>query len=255
MKTTGIIIFIFLFIGMVSLQAQETPAMPENFLVIEEFVQPADLPEFKKVQQEAIDLWKKLNFDLPVFAYSTDVSSFYWVVPFENFAALDQMFAKMDEFSKKVKEEGYDADAKFRDLSTVRQTIIHWNKDLSYHTADYAGQTADNRYCEWTFFYLKAGHEKEMAEAVKKYIEFSENVEENWGWDLYTVSMGYDSPCWIVMDRSESPLSMRKLEASLQENYSDKLNELWGNIQPHLRKMEVVTGWFQPKWSLNFEQE
>lgn len=254
MKTTGIIICMFLLMGIVSLQAQETPAMPENFLVIEEFVQPADLPSFNKVQQEAIELWKKFEFDVSVYAYSTDVSSFYWVVPIENFAALDQVFAKAGELTAKMKDDGYDASKKFRDLSTSRETIIHWNKDLSYHTNDYAGQTRDNRYCEWTFFYLKAGHYKEMAEAVKKYIEFSKNIEQNWGWDLYTVSMGYDSPCWIVMDRAESPLAMRKLEASLQGNHSDKLAELWGNIQPHLRKMEVVTGWFQPDWSLNFEQ-
>ncbi|WP_163322668.1 hypothetical protein [Draconibacterium mangrovi] len=254
MKTTGIIICLFLFMGIVSLQAQETPAMPENFIVFEEFVQPADLPSFNKAQQEAIELWKKFEFDVPVYTYSTDVSSFYWVVPFENFAALDQVFAKVGELTAKMKDSGYDASKKFRDLSTTRETIIHWNKDLSYHTADYAGQTTDNKYCEWTFFYLKSGHDKEMAEAVKKYIEFSKNIDENWGWDLYTVSMGYDSPCWIVMDRAENPLSMRKLESTLQENHSEKLSELWGNIQPHLRKMEVVTGWFQPDWSLNFEQ-
>lgn len=254
MKTTGIIICLFLFMGIVSLQAQEAPAMPENFLVFEEFVQPADLPSFNKMQQEAIDLWKKFEFEVPVYTYRTDVSSFYWVVPFENFAALDQVFAKAGELGEKMKNDGFDSNKKIRDLSTTRETIIHWNKDLSYHTDDYAGQTRDNRYCEWTFFYLKAGHDKEMAEAVKKYIEFSKSTDANWGWDLYTVTLGYDSPCWIVMDRAENPLSMRKLEASLQENYSEKLSELWGNIQPHLRKTEVVTGWFLPDWSINFEQ-
>lgn len=256
MKTTGIIICLSLFLGIVSIQtqAQEEPVMPENFLVFEEFVQPADLPAFSDAQQEAIDLWKKFEFEVPIFTYSTDVSSFYWVVPFENFSALDQMFAKMTELSNKMKEDGYNGEAKFRDLSTTRETIIHWEKDLSYHPDGAEMQTRDNRYCEWTFFYLKAGHQKEMAEAVKKYIEFSENIDEEWSWDLYSVSMGYDSPCWIVMDRADSPLSMRKLEASLQENHTEKLSELWGNIQPHLRKMEVVTGWFQPDWSLNFEQ-
>ena len=254
MKTTAFIVCIFLFMGIVSLQAQEAPVMPENFLVFEEFVQPADLPAFREAQQEAIDLWKKFDFEVPIFTYSTDVSSFYWVVPFENFAALDQMFAKMGELGNKMKEEGYNPEAKFRDLSTTRETIIHWEKDLSYHPSEQMGQSADKPYCEWTFFYLKAGHQKEMAEAVKKYIEFSENIDEEWSWDLYSVSMGYDSPCWVVMDRGENPLAMRKLESTLQENHSEKLTELWGNIQPHLRKMEVVTGWFQPDWSLNTGQ-
>ncbi|WP_319500327.1 hypothetical protein [uncultured Draconibacterium sp.] len=254
MKTTGIIICLFLFMGIVTLQAQETPAMPENFLVIEEFVQPADLPSFNKVQQEAIELWKKFEFDVPVYTYSTDVSSFYWVVPIENFAALDQVFAKAGELTAKMKDDGYDASKKFRDLSTSRETVIHWDKDLSYHPNGYVGQTKENRYCEWTFVYLKAGHEKEMADAIKQYIDFFDSIDETWEWDVYTVSMGYDSPCWILMDRSENSLALKKLESSLQEKYGETFGKLWKNMQPHLRKMDVVTGWFLPDWSMNFEQ-
>lgn len=255
MKTTGIIVCLFLFMGIVSVQAQEAPAMPELYLVMEEFVEPAVAPEFNKVQQEAVDLWKKFELNLTIFTYSTDVSSLYWVAPIENFASLDKMFAEVNKVTAKMKEDGYDASKKFRDLSTTRASVIHWEKDLSYHPDESFMQSRDNRYCEWTFFYLKAGHEEEMAEASKKYIEFYKNIEETWGWDLYTVVLGYDSPCWIVMNRSESPLAMRQLESTLQENHMEKLTELWGNIQPHLRKIEVVTGWFQPTWSMNFEQE
>ncbi|QIA06486.1 hypothetical protein [Draconibacterium halophilum] len=256
MKTTGIIICLFLFMGIVSLQtqAQEAPAMPQTFFVMEEFVEPVNLQEFNKVQQEAVDLWKELEFDVPIYTYRTDMSSFYWVVPIENFGGMDKMFGKVNELSAQMKEKGYDANKKFRDLSTTRETVIHWEIDLSYHPNEEMGQSVDKPYCEWTFFYLKSGHEKELAEAVKKYIEFSKSIEEDWSWDLYSVYMGYDSPCWIVMDRAENPLSMRKLEASLQEKHSEKLGELWKNMQPHLRKMETTTGWFLPKWSLNYEQ-
>ncbi|WP_303925784.1 hypothetical protein [Draconibacterium sediminis] len=254
MKTTGIIICLFLFMGIVSLQAQEAPAMPENFLVFEEFVQPANSEAFNKVQQEAIDLWKELEFDLTFFTYSTDVSSYYWVIPIQNFAAIDQLYAKIGELTTKMKDSGFDAVKKFRDLSTTRETIIHWNKDLSYHPNGNVGQTKENRYCEWTFFYLKAGHEKEMADAIKQYIDFFDSIDETWEWDVYTVSMGYDSPCWILMDRSENSLALKKLESSLQEKYGETFGKLWKNIQPHLRKMDVVTGWFLPDWSMNFEQ-
>ncbi len=235
-------------------QAQETPAMPENFFVMEEFVQPADAPEFNKVQQEAVDLWKKLGFEWPIFTYSTDASSFYWVVPIENFASLDQLFAQVGELTAKMNEAGYDTGKKFWDLSTTRETVIHWVKDLSYHPNGDMMQTRDNSYCEWTFLYLKSGHEMELAGAIKKYIEFMDKVEESWEWDVYTVLLGYDSPCWILMDRAESPLALRQLEATFWEKYSGELEELYKNMQPHLRKTENVTGWFLPNWSLNFEQ-
>jgi len=235
-------------------QAQETPALPENFFVLEEFVQPADAPAFNQVQQEAVDLWKKLGFEWSIFTYATDASSYYWVLPLENFASMDQLFTKVGELQSKMKEAGFDGSKKFRDLSTTREVVIHWAKDLSYHPNGNGVQTSDNRYCEWTFLFLKAGHETEMAEAIKKYIAFMDEVEEDWEWDLYTVTFGYDTPCWILMDRSESPLAMRQFEATIREKYLDKLGELWNNMQPHLRKMDVTTGWFLPNWSLNFEQ-
>ena len=120
MKTTGIIICLSLFLGIVSIQtqAQEAPVLPELYLVIEEFVQPADLPAFSDVQQEAIDLGNKSNVEMSVFAYATDASSFYWVIPIKNFASIDKVIATMAEQGEKMKAEGYDPDKKFRDLST-----------------------------------------------------------------------------------------------------------------------------------------
>ncbi len=254
MKTTGIIVCIFLFMGIVSVQAQEAPAMPEFFFVMEEFVQPADLQAFSKTQQEAVDLWKKFELDLTVFTYATDASSFYWVLPIESFASMDQMFAKVGEVVAKMQEDGYEADKEFRDLSTSRESVIHWEKDLSYHPNGYVGQTTDKKYCEWTFLYLKNGHQKEAAGVIKEYIDYYNSIEETWEWDVYSVSLGYDSPCWIIMDRAENPLALSKLENTLQEKYSDKFGELWKKMQPHLRRMDVTTGWFMPKWSLNYER-
>jgi len=256
MKTTGFIVCIFLFLGIVSLQAQaqEEPAIPEFYFVIEEFVQPADLQAFSKTQQEAVDLWKKFEFDASIFTYATDASSFYWVLPIKNFASMDQLFAKVGELTVKMKEAGYNADKEFRDLSTTRETVIHWEKDLSYHPNGYVGQTTNNKYCEWTFLFLKAGHQKEAAGVVKEYIDFYNSIEDTWEWDIYSVYLGYDSPCWIIMDRAESPLTLSELENTLQEKYPEKFEELWKKMQPHLRKMDVTTGWFMPKWSLNYEQ-
>ena len=256
MKTTGIIVCVFLFMGIVSqpLQAQEAPAMPENFFVIEEFVQPADMPAFTKVQQAAVDQWNKLGFEFPVYAYQTGESSYYWVVPIENFASLDKLFAAANELTGKMKEAGFDTNKEFRDLSTARQTTIHWNKDLSYHPNGDMGQTADKPYCEWTFIYLKAGHEQDVAAVAKKYQEFYNSVEETIDWDIYTVGIGFDTPCWILMYRAENPVVMRENDAAIQQKHSEKLGELWTSFVPHVRKIENQTGWFLPRWSLNYQQ-
>ncbi|WP_346859084.1 hypothetical protein [uncultured Draconibacterium sp.] len=256
MKSSALILLIFLFTGMSSFisQAQEAPVMPTTYYVIEEFVQPADNQTFIKVQQEAVDYWKKFEFDVPIFTYATNSGSYYWVLPIENFAGIDQLFKKAGELTGKMKEAGYDANEKFKDLSTARQMVIHWSKDLSYHPDGMMGQTANNTYCEWTFMYLKPGHEKEATEAAQKYKAFYDSVEETSDWDVYTVWMGYDTPCWILMSRAESEMAMLEQETKLQAKYSEKFQELWNNFSVHVRKIENQKGWFLPNWSLNFEQ-
>lgn len=256
MKTTGFFLCIFLFLGIASLPvyAQEAPAMPENFYVIEEFVQPADLLAFNKVQQAAVDHWTKIGFDFTIYTYATGESSYYWVVPIHGFATIDELFAKSGELYDKMLKAGFDANKEFRNLSTTRQQVIHWDKELSYHPNGNSGQTAGNPYCEWSFIYLKAGHEQEAAEVAKKYQAFYNSIDETLDWDVYTVSMGFDMPCWILMYRSDSPLTMRKNEADIQQKHAEKLGELWNGLLPHVRKIENKTGWFLPNWSLNYQQ-
>ena len=251
-KTYYLLTLCFLFTGFLAVNssAQETPSMPENFLVIEEFVEPANMHAFWQTQQKAVDLWKKYEFDLTLYTYRTDKSSFYWVVPIQNFAGLDEVFKKANEMTSKMKENGYDGDKEFRELSTARETVLHWSKDLSYHPNGMPSQV-DNPYCEWTFVSLLSGHEKEAAEAVKKYIAFYDSIEESDNWDTYSVSLGFDTPMWIFMWRAESELAMRQHEKELRDKYSDKFSELWKEFRQHIRKVDNIKGRFLPDWSLN----
>lgn len=250
------IVLCILFTGFVSFssRAQETPAMPENFFVMEEFVAPSQMQEFYIAQQEAVDLWKKYELDVPIYTYRTAVNSYYWVIPIQSFASLDVLFQKVGEMVAKMKEGGYDADKEFRDLSTSRHTILHWVKDLSYHPNGNMGQTADKPYCEWTFVSLRSGHEAEAAEVVKKYIEFYDSIEESEEWDVYSVSLGFDTPMWVLMFRAESELAMREQEKKMGDKYQDTFRKLWTEFGTHVRKFENQKGWFLPDWSLNVQE-
>ncbi len=247
--------FIILIMGYlpVDTQAQDA-AMPQNFIVFEEFVSPADMAEFNEVQQEAIDIWHKIGFDIPIFCYGNEEYAFYWVVPIENFAGIDALFEKMMGMSQQLKDEGFDSDEKFRDLSTMRQTVIHWSQELSYHPSGVFGQTKDKPFVEWAFCYLKSGHEKEAGQAIKKYIDFYDSIDETYEWDVYAVMIGHDTPCWILMTRAESELAMRNLENDLNSKYGDKFKEMWGEFSKHVRKFETKKGWFMPDWSLNIPE-
>ena len=224
---------------------------PSSFVVFEEFVEPADVAAFTAVQQQAVDLWKKHSFEVPILSYGTEDYTFYWVIPIENFGSIDGIFQKSSAISKKMKEEdGFDGDKAFRELSTIRSSVIMWSPELSYHPDGYNGQTPDKPYCEWSFCSLKQGHEKEAAEALKKWIEFYKTSGEKYEWDVFHVVFGHDTPMLILMTRSKDPLTIRQQEAVLWEKHSKEFGELWKEFATHIRKIENKTGWFKSEWSI-----
>lgn len=254
-KSAFLIVLFFLLMGMAPINtwAQDAPVPPQMFYVIEEFVEPADQLEFRKVQMEAVNLWREMDLDLSIYTYYNKESSYYWVIPISSFADIDTIMAKGQKLVADMKEKGYDGNEKFRDLSTSRQSVLLWSPELSYHPNGATGQTRDNAYCEWTYIYLKSGHDEEAAKAFLKQNEFFDGIDETWEWDTYIVMNGYDTPMWIVMTRAANKKAFVDQQTALQQKYSEKFNEMWEEMMPHIRKIEHKEGWFWPGWSLNFE--
>ncbi len=223
-----------------------------NYIVYEEVIAPADVPYYAEIQNKHTELFKKHGFTIPMLSYRTDEFSYYWVIPIKNFASLDDLYKSFNEFHAKLMEdEEFDSDA-LNDKYTQNQFIIHHSESLSYNPEG-GGQNENNTYCEWTYVYLKSGHGKAAAEAIKKYKEFYDGIEETYQWDVFNVVIGPETPCWIFMTRAESEMALRKLETEMSEKYGEDFKKMWGEFIPHVRKMENLKGWFIPKWSLNWK--
>jgi len=231
-------------------QAQDAEA-PRFYLVMEEFVAPADLSEFWKVQSEGIALWDSLEIQMTYSAYHTDQNSFYWAVPIQNFAALDDFYATWVVNSNAMKEAGWDPELKFRDLSNISQFVVMWDKELSYKPVKEEAAAEPDIFYEWSFIYLKSGHEKEAAETVQKYIDFTKEEGIDYRWDIYRVVFGNHTPCWILETRAESEEAMRHFESENNKKYKEEYRELWRNFVQHVRTIETTKGWYLPKWSRN----
>jgi len=251
MKKLSFSIVLFLTISLFNVNstlAQEAEE-PSLFLIMEEFVAPSDRAEYWKVQSEMLKLFDELKLEMTFFTYQTDDNSFYWALPLKSFASIDELFAKMMRSNELLKEKGYDPVAKFRDLSTISQFVVSLNKELSYHPTEKPEGTEPDKFYEWTFFHLKSGHEKEAAEATKKYIEFYNSIEENYAWNVYEVVLGNNTPCWILETSAESELAQRTLESDLQKKYGEDFQKLWQNFIQHVGTMETKKGWYLPNWS------
>jgi len=229
-------------------QAQDTEA-PHLYLVMEEFVAPGDLMEFWEVQSEGIALWDSLNFKMTYNAFRTSSNSFYWAVPIKNFEAIDEFYKSWIVNSEAMKAAGWDPDVKFRDLSNISQFVVMWDKDLSYEPEKEAAATESDVFYEWSFIYLKSGHEKEAADAVQKYIDFTKKEGIDYHWNIYRVLMGNHTPCWILENTAPSEEAYRHQESELDKKYKTEYRELWNNFVPHVRTIETKKGWYIEKWS------
>ena len=220
------------------------------YIVFEETVSPANRARFMEVQHEAVDLWKKHNLDFPVMAYENDDNAFYWVIPIRNFASIDSLYQKMAMLSERLKAEGYDGDARFRDLSTISTTVMMWDPGLSYHPENDPNYANGKDYTEWMFAYLLSGHEKEAAEALTKFKAYYIQNNIDYSWETFRVLLGHDTPLFIGMFRAESPAALQTLNERIWNEHGAELGKLWGEVAKHSRKIVNKTGWYNPSFSI-----
>lgn len=230
------------------IQAQETDEQ-SMFLVFQESVLPENMPEFMKVQSEALDKLDELKLDLTFSCYRLQDFSFYWAMPIENFAAIDELFSKMMKNHQVLLDNGFDPGEKFRGLSSLSHFVVSWNKELSYYPEDYKAPEEPDIYYEWAFVHLKSGHEKEAAEVLKKYQKLYDSVDDTYQWDVYEVLLGEQTPCWILESQAKNEIAMRTIENNLNSKYGDQFTELWQEFVKHVDKMDVKSGWYLPNWS------
>lgn len=230
-----------------SSQAQENES-PDMFLVMEEFVAPSDLAEFWKVQSEGIDVMDELEFDLHYGAFQTDQNSFYWVFPIKSFADIDASHAQWMKYMQQMKDSGWDPQEKFRDLSNVTHSVVMFDKGLSRMAPEVEDAKAPTFY-EWTYVYLKSGHEAEAAEVIQKFKQFYEDEGIEFYWYVYPVLLGEHTPCWILETRADNEVDFRQQESEIHKKYREQTRPLWQEFVQHVRSMDTVKGWYLPKWS------
>jgi hypothetical protein len=248
MKNSFMLLFLVAaFIHLVEVTAQQ-PA-PPWFIVFEESVSPSNMPRFMEVQTEAVDLWKKHKLDIPVYSYLNDENTFYWVVPITNFASIDTLYQKMGKMSQKLKAEGYDGAAKFRDLSTVSTTVVSWVPEMSYHYSGSLVQDPNKPYVEWMFVHLLSGHEEEAAEALKKFRAYYVDNKLDYSWDAFRVLIGNDAPALIGQFREESQVILSEKNAKIWGQHGSELAKLWAEVSKHAWKIDNKTGRYHAQFS------
>lgn len=248
-----IVLFFFVTMGLAFPSNAQEEKNSGMFFIIEEFVAPDKLAKFWTAQNEVLKVYDEMGVNMTFNAFRTDQNSFFWAIPIENFASIDEIFELAVKNHKGMMEKGIDPSEKFRGLSTMSHFVVKWNEELSYHPEGME-QDESNVFYEWMFCYLKSGHEKEAAAACKKYMEFYDSIDETFSWDIFEVVLGEQAPCWIIAFNDESEAAMRATEADLQKKYGNEFQKLWFEMAKHMENTSIQKGWYMPDWSRSLEE-
>jgi hypothetical protein len=233
--------------GLLSPASGQSP--PEWFIVFEEKPAPASSGQFMKAQMDAMDLWKKQNPQLPLFAFQNDDNALYRIVPILSFASIDTLFVKMEQMAEIMYAANSGEEEKYGNFSIVSGTVMVWMPELSHHLSPEFSLYHDKPYAEWLFTYLHPGQELEAAEALKQFRDYYIGNGLDYPWDTFRVLLGNDTPLLIGLFRAESPSVLRAKGNSIWEKHGPELRKLWDDVVKHSWKIETKTGWFKPSLS------
>lgn len=226
---------------------QQSP--PGWFIVFEEKGAAASPAQFMKAQKEAVDMWKKQNPDIPVFAWQNDDNTLYRVIPILSFASIDTLYRKMEQVSEINKAGGNGEEKSSGNLSTVSGTVMVWVPELSHHPDAEFSHRPDKPYTEWMFAYLLPDHEEKVQEALQRFRDYYIEKKLDYPWDTFRVLLGNNTPVMIGLFRAESPAALQKMGNRIWKKHGEELGSLWNEVMRHTWKVENKTGWFNQSLS------
>ena len=228
------------------LYAQESET--QLLMVHEENVIVSEFDNYWKSQEHFNQVLADHNItDIEFYTHSTNDNRFWFVVPIENYAALDKDL--FQSLGNALGEEGMKAlfDEFAGTFTGQRDYVIRYHPDLSYK-ADELG-SENNNFRVWWFGYIHMGKSDEYIEVQKEWKTLYEKTNAKQGYTVYTGGVGMDVPVIAVMFWAESPAAFAALAEETIQMQGEEREALWNKSKALLRKMERVEGWYHPQLS------
>jgi len=239
----GLFAVLFVFSGSIGAQEQKS----QLYSITEVVAKPAMAAKF----EAAVKKENELGYPYPYSAYSTDDFYYYFLVPIENYAAIDAMNKMEGEWAAKA---GQEYEAMMKSLAgTVehyRSGVIRFLPELSYAPKKLRLKPEEQKFTTWGFAYLGFGKEKEFADIAKQFVEVSKSKDTSIGWNMFVVESGADLPFYFWAEGGKSAAEYyTENEKVTKKMGEDKFAELWNKCLGTLRRYESKTGRPRPDLS------
>jgi hypothetical protein len=241
----GVVVFSLLMLWPVAQVVAEEEEAKMIGLLEELYVFPDKADEFEALFKEVKEVFIAQGFPYRFDLYALDdlrYLAIWWV---EGTAGIDKLDS---DWAALAKEWGEEASADwmkkaFATMSHTESSVWIPRPDLSYRPEN---ETDEYNFILWGLFPIKMGHQQEVEELFKEFIEVYTEHKVPHAWSTAAGTIGVESPTlgFVEWSATQSSYWMRNEELEKDEEFSAETGALWEQMSPHIRGFEQITGRF-----------
>jgi len=238
-----------------SLAAAQQPAPQKWYVLHQEFARPGMIQQYEDTAREYIALLRQHHDALPKTEWITvagDGFVYTYLIPIENYAALDKVLAGFGVLIPAVGEERWKDLMKRGGAATefIRESIMMEDTSLSYVPAKPRLKPEEERYLHVDLYYVQEGNEPEAAALAKDSVELFRKKGVPDGYRLFTVFVGAEMPLMIVTVAAKDAADYAAREQANRELLGAEGQALLQRALALTRRFESHNGWLRPDISL-----
>ena len=250
-------VLVFLIVGFVvslcalTIMAQEEEQKAQAYYLQDVAVKPSMIAEYEAAAKEVVSLNSQYKATYPWNGFSADDFHYYFSIPVENLADVDNMFKEDSELEKKMGEEKSKEIGK-RFAGTyeyVREFMLYSSPDLSYSPKSPRLQSEEANYRQWGWYYVQPEKMKEFQEVLKKFVALAKSKNVTDGYNIYSGGIGMDLPAYLVAFSAKSAADFETHYEKAWELLGEEGKALMQKLVALTRERELKTGWLRPELS------
>ena len=208
--------------------------------------------QYEATVKKLIPEYIKHDLKYPFSAYSTNEFDYYFLIPIDNFADMDNVNKAFSEVREKMGAKKYDAIwSEFGGtVKYDKNGFYTFRADLSYIPEKPRLKPEDVNFIFWLNYYYKTDKMPEVEKVYKEWISFFKSKNIDTGFYAYEGGIGSEMPYISVSLGDRNAEEFFAQSAKRDKMYADKFAELWKKSYALLRKFEQKMG--QPRPDLSY---
>jgi len=249
MKTKVLIVlvsFVVCLCGFTTL-AQDQEKKAQLYVIWDAVVKPSSVADYEAAIKEEVALYAKYKFPYNWSTYHTFDNHYYFLIPVENFAGIDDIFKAVD----KVEEMAGEEYQKMHDLFVgsyeyVKPTVFSLNYELSLLPEKKETESEGGDFICLDIDYVTAGKEQEYEKIIKEFQHLFQSKNVSQAWYCYKGIMGEKNPVYHWVSTAKNEVDFYTQNEKMWEALGEEGGSFYKQFMNLVRKREEKTAWYRP---------